>query len=189
MKNSLLFFLILLFASGCSGFYHLHYHKLNKVPASGNYASTGNSFSKNIPAAKIKPADKFIPLIDSSGDSSQAVIPAAVQKKNKIYFSLRKKNREIISPENKITKKIIKDKIQRAKDHKGLIIFAMILIGLALLTYGIVLIGIGIFGPVYWMILAGIGVLGLGLLPFLGIISMLAGDKFNPEKKFEEKKR
>jgi hypothetical protein len=200
MKNRKWMLLVLLFSSsGCSDFYHLHYRKLDKIPAHGDYLPT--TFSpekKSIPSEK-KEGLTFCESNDSLNDKTNVVFHVEHKKSfgQRIFQPIKIQEEKMISEKNRARiktaaskiKHVIHSKGKEAKDHHVLIIIGLLLLGFFLLSYGVGLIIVGIMNVVVWVIFAGIAVLALGLLPFLGMISMVVGDRHEPsEKQFEEKR-
>ena len=195
MKKLYWIILALIFGSGCSDFYHLHYRKMNKVPATGE-------ISGFVAPEKKKIVKSVVPTIvkknenDSVLEKNDSVLISSENKtvekiKAKIPVSISQK----FFPKKQFQKPLVhqQEKYKARKDRKYLIIFGLLFIGFLLFSYGIGLIIAAIFGATFlgtafWLFLIGLGLMLLGLLPFLGVISMIVGYRMKPQE-FEEKRK
>jgi hypothetical protein len=202
MKNVCRLFFALIFSSGCSDFYHLHYHKLNKIPASGEVSGFVLREEKEWQGAAAGGSENICLTIESENKSDSILVG-----KDSVLIEMKKKSvkekrvdrrRDEIRIDNfkkdfseKRSKKLIgvRAKIRHEHDHHVLIVIGLLFLGAILFSNGIALIILGIFGLTFWMFLTGMVLVFLGILPLLGLISMIVGDRFKRPEKFEEKER
>jgi hypothetical protein len=194
MKNLCWIIFALVFSSGCSDFYHLHYRKLDKVPAMGERrqeSGAGGRRSQERFSGMLaeKKNDSVVVKNDSvvRNDSSVLVREKSFEKiKSAIPVGVREK----IFPKKqaeKIIPRILKKKYHE-RDKKVLIILGLLFLGFILISYGVGVMVAGILGASFLFILAGILIFLLGLLPFVGLISMAVGNSYQPSQdEFEEK--
>ena len=189
MKNLFWVFTFLLIFSGCTDFYHVHYPKLKKVPATGEVVAFVAREKKlpqektNIPLNSICEKENSVSIkSDSNRIGIQNIFSANEKKTDSDSIPLKTKNdfQKTTSHSFKKTTLVKKNPILR--------IIGLLLLGLILLAYGIGIIVAGIFAASLLIACAGILVALLGILPFLGLISMLVGDRFTRDD-FEEKKK
>ena len=190
----LLFLAIVIALTSCSGFEHMHYRKLNKVPATGRVEEK-MIISPGKPHAATRQAenDSIITPVNAGKEISGA--PGLLENNKHAYKSHSSGGiRRMIRSGKAVVKKAGEQKnkklIHRRGDGSVFLIFLFLFLGLALLLTGISMVVIGINAIIWWLILSGGAIVFIGLIPFLGMISfMFGGDRYHPSPAYEESQK
>ncbi len=192
MKNLFRIIFALVLCSGCSDFQHMHYRNLKKVPATGVVAAFVAPEKKIAATGNILPVsraeEKRDPMkADSLAPKAEFEKVKAVHVNGKMK-TFRVTETKIAAKTNRIPMHADR-RFPAGKKNPTLRIIGLLLLGLLLITYGCVIIFGGFIAASMLLILLGILVVLLGVLPFAGLISMMAGDRTQDSKnRFEEKK-
>jgi hypothetical protein len=199
MKNKrnvfFLIFLATVFASGCSGFYHLQYSKLKKVPATPEISSITSVQKKrgvkqnNFPAV-VKVEEALSCDSHHFTFKKDVVLPFRKEKINSRKSVLKNSYGKIKLPFKKIRTTVR----AHIRDHHILLILGLFCLGALLFGYGIAVFLLAFVAPTILLsavcVIGGIALFLLGLLPFFGLVSMIVGDRFqSSQKQFEEKSK
>ncbi|MBI3509206.1 MAG: hypothetical protein HY064_00980 [Bacteroidetes bacterium] len=186
---------IIILSTGCNSFFHERYSSLKKIPAHGIPSE------EKCAAIRKNDPDTQAALVAAQNENlyaNEIVLPAkpACFSGNDSISHLMRGEKKISSflhagvlRKNFPFKKNFR-KGDPPNDHSAIIILGMIIVGLFLMGYGGGILVVGILAPSALLILLGAAMLFLGIIPFLGLISMIAGDPYKDgPKKFQEKKR
>jgi hypothetical protein len=184
--------------ASCSGFEHIHYRKLKKVPAKGDAGE--RAFHERTVYFQEKKNDSAavlnFPVKKAMEDSARPLY-----NKYAYQFTSSRKTRPALTAGIHINKHGYKlpafpEKLKRpvkSPDRRGdgsvFLVLLFLFIGFGLLATGVVMIIIGINSIVWWLILLGLVVLFLGLIPFLGLISLAFGDRYRPVPAYDESQK
>lgn len=171
----------------------MHYRKLKKVPA------TGRVEEKMI----TSPAKRPVAIREAENDSVAAPVKARKYPQDLSGFPENNKHaykthspgeiRAKIQPLKANVQKQVGQKrkmfIRQRGDGSVFLIFLFLFLGLGLLVTGIGMVLIGINAIIWWMILLGLVVAFLGLMPFLGMISLMSGDRYRPSPAYDESQK
>ena len=182
--KQLVFLLVLIFSlSACSEFHHMHYRNVKKVPAKGI-----------VEPVSIREKDfKVQEAVSQAMDSSTLNVVELPNEKCDSFFILPVKNRGYYyksSIKKDVAKvvpgiKSVKEKFRQKKkasqnnrgDGSGLLVILLLFLGLGLLAVGGTIFVIGIYSISWLMILLGLVMILLGLLPFLGLMTLVMGGR------------
>ncbi|MEO5642869.1 MAG: hypothetical protein ABIQ40_08800 [Bacteroidia bacterium] len=188
MKH-LAFLLVLFFSlSGCTGFQHLHYRKVKKVPAKGYVEAverSENQFKEPVFSAPLIDSSKnYVPeLVNEKCDS--AIILNDNKRGYRLANSIKTQGQKTAQAKKSVTAKMLHKKTaykKFRKDHSGWLILLLLLLGLGLLAVGGTVFVIGFYSFSLLLVLVGIVLILLGLLPFLGMMSFIMGSRTQHNK-------
>lgn len=194
MKQLIFFLALILSFSGCSEFHHMHYRKVKKVPAKG-FVETRLQIETNFIAGKK--ADRAIDSLQTAEREipcENAVPEPTLQNNNPAYIIppvVKKKAEDPVRKKINAGKpiKFKKPDFQRNRiDGTVALIIFFLFLGVALMVIG----GAIFVGAFYmfsiWLLLLGLAIFFLGLLPFLGLLSLaFGGGKNRKVPRYDEK--
>ena len=176
----------------------MHYRKLKKVPATGWVEEKTIRERGNACAEKQNSADTGATVIipaKKQADDTATVLPGKTLYNNHGYkfpilqkkTMMRPRHRPFI---NKYGYKFPAAGKRRESGRHGdgsvFLVFLFLFIGLGLIITGVTMIIIGVNSIIWWLILLGLVVIFLGLMPFLGMISLAMGDRYRPSPAYDE---
>lgn len=182
MKH-LVFLLVLIFSlSACSGFQHMHYRKVKKVPAKGFVEPVSISEKdfkeQEILVLVIDSSNQVKELPDEKCDSSLA---SGVNVRGYQFKPAIKKDVAKVIPVKNFVREKFPEKKKAYQDHRGdgsgLLIILLLFFGLGLLAVGGTIFVIGFYALSWLLIALGLVMILLGLLPFLGLMTFAMGGR------------
>ncbi|HEU4717800.1 MAG TPA: hypothetical protein VFU15_08195 [Bacteroidia bacterium] len=184
-KYTAYFFVLAMLAVSCSGFSHMHYRKMRKVPAAGISSSPVKQDVRAVPVSSfLIPEGKKTktPMTVSEVLPRKKNLPSAFPQK---HFR-EKTSHPVKTVQQKIPVHVLKAgtvKRRGGGEGMGLLIALLLLwLGIVLLSLGILLVWFAIAAIAWLALIGGILLVVAGLLLAYGsVLTIFTGDHYHPD--------